>query len=363
MARWDDYVLVRDDEEVHAAWAQAAHRRPTLYVLGEGFDPRALLGLRRLIESGAAPELTVLSLALAPERWSTSSRAEMAAENVAELQRLVTASGAQLVRVPFPDVHERRSVGRAHLRTMVEQEAFRSAGHVIVDISALPTGVYFALIGGLLESVDRGLFTGELQVLVAENVEIDGLIEGEGSATPAAIVGFRYEVDLDPAAERPTLVWAPVLGTGAEAQLEALFQSLVPDEICPVLPFPARNPRRPDALLLALRELLVDRFQVEPSNYIYADERNPFDLYRTLSRLQERYRVALKPLGCAVVVISIHSSKTLSLGALLAAHEHHLPVMNAEPEHYDFDRDGLSDELLGRSVLVCAWLAGTPTSA
>jgi len=361
-AGWADYVFVQNSDAL-AAWAAAAEGARSLYVLGEGFDPRALVGLRRVLDSGAASELTVLSLALAASgSGSTSARARRARANVSALEQLTRSHGVELVRVPFPDVHERRALGRAHLRTMLAHDAFARCEHIMLDISALPTGVYFGLIGGLLTLADRAELGRELQVLVAENVDLDNLIRGQGSETPAPIIGFRYDAELAVAPERPILVWAPVLGPGSDAQLEALYNSLVPDEICPVLPFPARNPRRSDELLLSLRHIVVDHFEVEPSNYIYADERNPFDLYRTLSRLNERYGRALSPLGETLVIVSIHSSKTLSLGALLAAHQHRLPVMNAEPEHYEFDEDAITDELLARSELFCAWLAGTPTA-
>lgn len=361
MARWSDYVLSRG-EEVDAAWREAGEGRPSLYVIGEGFDPRMLVGLRHAAATHALGELTVLSLGLA-EAGGDSERALMAAENVRQLTTMAEDQGWRYQRVPYPAVHERRSLGRALLRAMVGEALFTQAEHVVVDISALPTGVSFAVIGGLLDLVDSGGFQGELQIVVAENVEIDNLIEGEGAEdAPSPIVGFRFEVELDPGAERPLIVWAPVLGEGAGPQLEALEHRLVPDEICPVLPFPARNPRRPDDLLLGMRELLVDRFEVEPSNYIYAHETNPFDLYRALSRLHGRYRAALAPLGDARVVVSIHSSKTLSLGGLLAAHEHRLPVINAEPMHYHFDVDKVTNGMLGRSEIACLWLSGTPTA-
>jgi hypothetical protein len=359
---WEDYVFAQNRDALDACAAAAKNAR-SLYVVGEGFDPRALTGLRRVLGAGAPSELTVLSLSLAASGSSTSPRARRAVANVSALTEITRAHDIELIRVAFPDVHERRALGRAHLRTMLAHDAFERCEHVMLDISALPTGVYFGLIGGLLTLADRGELDRELQVLVAENVELDHLIRGQGSETPAPIIGFRYDAELAPAPKRPILVWAPVLGPGSDAQLEALYNSLVPDEICPVLPFPARNPRRPDQLLLSLRHIVVDHFEVEPSNYIYADERNPFDLYRTLSRLNERYRRALSPLGDTVVVVSLHSSKTLSLGALLAAHQHRLPVMNAEPEHYEFDEHAITDQLLADSELLCAWLAGTPTAA
>ncbi len=359
MARWSDYVFATGGE-VPAMWAEAAAGRRTLYVLGEGFDPRMLVGLRRAIDSGGMPELSVLSLGLA-EPGGTSSRARQADENRQELLALLSGTGLTHTRIPYPTVHERRALSRALLKTVVADPAFQAAEHVIVDISALPVGVYFGLIKGLLDLCTAGKFDGELQVVVAENVAIDSQIEGSGVDNPAPVLGFGFGVPLDPAPDRALLVWAPILGEGAIPQLEALADRLIPDEICPVLPFPARNPRRADDLLLSMRAVLLDRLEVEPSNYIYADERNPFDLYRALGRLHARYRSALKPLGDASVVLSLHSSKTLSLGALLAAYEHRLPALNAEPEHYDFASEGLTEQLIERSELSCLWLVGVPT--
>jgi hypothetical protein len=359
---WQDYVFEEGEDALKACASAATEGAGSLYVLGEGFDPRALIGLERVLDVPAISDLTVLSLALAPDLSGTSPRARRARANVEALESLTASRGVELVRIPFPRVRERRSLGRALLHAILQTPAFDRSRHVMLDISALPTGVYFGLMSGFLTLSTRHELERELQAIVVENADVDHHIRGEGSETPAPIVGFRFEAELDPVPQRPPLVWAPVLGPRCEPQLEALYTTLAPDEICPVLPFPARHPRRGDDLLLALRAVLVDRFEVEPGNYIYADERNPFDLYRTLSQLSERYRRALAPLGDTSVVVSIHSSKTLSLGALLAAYEHQLPVMNAEPNHYEFDAGAVSTEVLDRSELFCAWLAGTPTA-
>lgn len=359
--RWEDYVLSRA-EDTAEAWSQAAAGRRTLYLLGEGFDPRALTGIKELLEKRVASQLTIASLPLAAG-GSQSERAKLADENKAALEQLVADAGVGHVRLGYPDrVERRRSLGRLLFQQLLQEPAFVEADHIMVDVSALPTGLYFALIAGVLDRAESGDFNGELQVVVAENAELDSLIEGEASQTPESIPRFTFDVELDPGASRPLVVWAPVLGERAQPQLEALQQNLLPDEICPVLPFPAANPRRADNLLIELRELLEDTLQVEPANFIYADESNPFDLYRALGRLHDRYRSALRPIGEATVVISMHSSKTLSLGALLAAYEHRLPVMNAEPEHYNFDFERVDQRLLDATRLACLWLHGTPTA-
>jgi len=99
----------------------------------------------------------------------------------------------------------------------------------------------------------------------------------------------------------------------------------VPDEICPVLPFPSLDPRRSDNLVLEYRDLLFDRLRIEPRNFIYVSERNPFDVYRQIQRTihhyREVHREVLGPLGGCKTVLSALSTKLLSVGALLVAYE------------------------------------------
>jgi hypothetical protein len=157
-----------------------------------------------------------------------------------------------------------------------------------------------------------------------------------------------------------TTIWAPVLGENSRPALRAIHEFLSPDDTCPVLPFPALHPRRADALLLEYQRELFDEFQVGEGNLIYADEHNPFDLYRTLSRLQADYAKALRPLEPTTLALSTHSSKLLSLGVLLAAYEHQLPIVAATATDYAIS-DGVDFAELGvQNKLSCLWLSGEP---
>jgi hypothetical protein len=102
--------------------------------------------------------------------------------------------------------------------------------------------------------------------------------------------------------------------------------------------------------------------EVEPRNFIYADERNPFDLYRGLCRLSDRYTKALAPLGLGnvTVVTSVHGSKVMSVGALLAAYEKNLSVVSAGPTSYRIQRGVDLDNVTPASHLICLWLDGDP---
>jgi hypothetical protein len=98
---------------------------------------------------------------------------------------------------------------------------------------------------------------------------------------------------------------------------------VTPDEICPVLPSPAQDPRESDNIVLEYRDFLFDQLRVEPRNIIYASESNPFEVYRQIMRSVRHYKRALAPLSGCKAVVSAMSSKLSSLGALLAAYELH----------------------------------------
>jgi len=196
---------------------------------------------------------------------------------------------------------------------------------IVVDISALPRGIYFPLIAKILHLLDTTPEnTGRrpnLHVVVAENPLLDRCIQDDGiDETAAYLHPFGASLEMEATADHPK-VWIPVLGERQGTQLVRIYDLVMPDEIAPVLPFPSVNPRRSDDLLLEYRELLFDRLRVEPSNFIYACERNPFEVYRQIGRAVFHYREALQPLGGCKVVLSALSTKLLSVGTLLVAYE------------------------------------------
>lgn len=188
----------------------------------------------------------------------------------------------------------------------------------------MPRGIYFPVIAKILYLLDatNGVCASvNLHVIVPEQMSLDRNIQEEGIDDDASYMhGFTSDLVQESTASVPR-IWIPVLGEGKEAQLIRLYDHVRPDEICPVLPSPSVNPRRADDLVAEYRELLFDRLRVEPSNFIYASEWNPFEVYRQIYRTMERYNDALEALGKCKIVVSALSSKLLSVGALLAAYE------------------------------------------
>jgi len=327
----------------------------TVLVCGIGFDPRTMHTAE--LVSRHLEKVEVLALGL-PGSGETSAISALAAGNHERLEELF---GESLHVIPPVQVEDRSAAGVVLTRQLVRDHNLLAAGHVLIDLSALPSALSFPLVHMLLAQAREGVtpsFEGQLQVVVSENPRTDARIVPTGLDEPDTLAGFSRLPD-----DNQTRIWVPVLGEGRSEPLRAIREFLQPNEVCPVLPFPAQDPRRADNLLLEHRALLFDEVSFEPGNVLHAAESNPFDLYRQLGQLAHRYRRALEPLGGAAIVVSQHASKLLSLGVLLAAHEFELAVAHVRPTGYELVEGPASEpdgDAKGDPQLFTTWLTGLP---
>jgi hypothetical protein len=242
--------------------------------------------------------------------------------NLKRLRTLVSEKAISSRSVRMFSEDGRRTTSRSAEGLFTSIDDFKSYGDVIVDISAMPRGIYVPLIAKCLHLIDTsGRKDINLHVIVSESPHLDGQIHDEGPDEVADYIHpFRGGSDREGSGRQPR-VWIPILGEGQVVQLKRIYDLVVPDEIAPVMPSPSLNPRRGDDLAYEYRELLFDQLRVEPRNFIYASERNPFEAYRQLRQAIGHYQLALAPLGGCLSVLSVVSTKLLSLSALLAAYE------------------------------------------
>jgi hypothetical protein len=357
--RWEDYVLASGSGEVSKLWSAALEvERRVTFVLGVGFDPRALVALTSFLTKVGNQGVRVVRLGL-PSAEDDDLTRELTQANDRRLRELAQSGVVEVESIAYPEGVVSHAAGLRMSREIQSSSIIGEKDLVVVDVSGLPSTVYFPVIGGLLRASDKQGLRRDLQVVICENPELDGIILEEGVASPGPIRGFGQRLDPDGSSD-VTRIWVPVLGEHQEHYIRSIYDFLTPREVCPVLPFPAKNPRRGDDLLLELRSLIFDTIEVEPRNFIYADERNPFDLYRGLCRLSDRYTKALAPVGDVSVVTSVHGSKVLSVGALLAAYEKDLTVVSAGPTGYRIRPDVDIDKVTPGDHLMCLWLDGEP---
>jgi len=360
---WYDYVMFRDSQ-VDSFWAERLkEERDVLFILGLGFDPRMCSGIGRIIDVGGRGRRQCLLFEFneGPHSPSRTHR-NLVAANKDRLASLIKKAHGSIRSKSFSmwSTDGRRVGGRRAAGEIAWEPDLCGYSDVIIDISALPRGIYFPLIAKLLHELGNNAERRtNLHVLVAENVGLDKVITTQGIDETATYVhGFSSELQRESPLGIP-VVWIPVLGENKETQLIRIYELVKPDEVCPVVPSPSRTPRRGDDLILQYQELLFDRLRVEPRNIVYSTEQNPFETYRQIYGVVRRYHEALTPLDGCKVVISALSSKLLSIGALLAAWEakksYRIGIAHIEPHGYILKHQGPTQN---DEELFSLWLAG-----
>ncbi|MCY3810627.1 MAG: hypothetical protein OXH15_02405, partial [Gammaproteobacteria bacterium] len=138
--------------------------------------------------------------------------------------------------------------------------------------------------------------------------------------------------------------------------LERLYDFVEPHDTCPILPFPARQPRLGDILAEEYLAEFENAWTVDTRNIMYADEGDPLDLYRTILRLGDFREKVFAESGGSVLVLSPLGSKVMALGALMAALERDLPVAHIEPISYQIN-DALPTAVTDPDI-IHIWLEG-----
>jgi hypothetical protein len=328
--RWQNYFLQQNGELSRFWHSHLSEReRNVLCVLAKGFDPRMCDGFELILRAGGngRRDVHLIQFDEGPTSPSQNYRAWVE-RNVDKLQKLVDGRGILTERpIAMRSAEGRRIESHSALSVFQNVTDFADYTDVVLDISAMPRAVYFPLIGKILHLVDIGMRTQScpplpnVHLLVAESPELDASIREDGIEDDASYVHpFTGGLDRESTANQPK-IWLPLLGEGQSIQFQKIHDLVTPDEICPVLPSPSRNPRRSDNLVMEYRELLFDQLRVEPGNFIYAAERNPFEVYRQLRYSIMDYDRALAPLGGSKFVVSALCSKLMSVGALLAAYD------------------------------------------
>lgn len=367
--RWSTYVMA-----CGAAFDEllglhlGGSKRKVRIILGKGFDPRMNLGVKALMPycSGHEYELVVLEF---PEGSNSPSHryADLVKSNVDELTALTQDRVAVKPReVSIWSQDGRRIGSRSAANIFQLPEEFADCSDVVIDVSSLPRGIFYPLIAKVLHLAERQAERDKplnVFVLVSENPEIDQRIVDEGIDEEADYIDlFRSGGDRVAGALHPK-VWIPVLGERQPLQLRRIHDLVDPIEICPVLPSPSLDPRRSDKLVTEYYGLLFDQMRVEPQNFIYASEQNPFEVYRQIRRTILDYNQVLEPLGGCRAVVSSVSSKLLSIGAMLAAYELKrakidVGIAQIEAQGYRIEEEKSIRALAEGSMLFGLWLAG-----
>jgi hypothetical protein len=353
MNRWEHCVTHCDQEAMDFVEQYFADKtRRILLIGGAGFDPRSAV-----VSEALARVAKIQSAIFVREERSNplQSLLDRANANVLRLEQAIP--GCQVLPIEIFDAQDGAVVGAKRLIRLIAPLIEECAPtDILLDLSAFSIGISFPLVRFVFGK--HGLKPGgpNVHLFVTEDPALDTAIIADHTDHAMYVPGFNGNAVLD-AQSQTTRLWIPQLVEGRNDALRRIHQFVGAGETCPILPFPARNLRRGDELLDCFISEVSDAWEVDPRNYIYAAEREPVDLYRTLLRLDDARKRVYENHGGSMLVLSPIGSKVLALGALLAALERDFPVAYLESISYTPREDNCSPAPTSWP-LVHLWLSG-----
>ena len=352
--RWDR-CLVHMDERVKA-FAEtyfSSEKKRALIVLGAGFDPRSVAIVSLL--AGVMGE-RLLALVIREERGADQN-AELrtqADNNEKRIRELVPNTTVSEVQIFTPD--EAVIAGQRMVACLQAQPFDDVLTDIVLDTSAMSIGVAFPAARYILDKCHERGSALNFHLMIASNPELDAHIHGEPSDRTSIVKGYNGNFGQTGDDEVASL-WLPQLSPRNGTALAKLRNEQDYYKICPILPFPSRNPRQSDDLMGEYVTELLEGWSVGPRDMIYTSERNPVDLYRTLSLLKERFERTVHGHYTSQIVVSPLGSKVMAAGAMMAALEHDLTVKYVEALRYDFASQR-AEMTNAPDLLVHVWLHG-----
>ena len=329
--RWDPCVVHRGtdvDDFIDEYFGTS--KRPFLFIAGLGFDPRSTILAKRFARIGASVSAVFIKEDRTSSMGNLVSRAE---SNTQVLEKVIPEHTVERVEIFGTD---EAVVGGRRAVNMLDRQDFRERSDIVVDVSALSVGTSFPIIRYLVGCIERGVAKFNLHLFTVHDPQLDAAIQSISSDLPSYVHGFNDKSKLEDFTDAAKL-WLPQLAPGRRDALNKLRTFVDPDDICPILPFPATDARLGDSLAEEYIAELESDWAVDMRDIVYADEGDPLDLYRTILRLDDRRKPVFEETGSSLLILSPLGSKIMSLGTLMAALDRDLPIAYLESVGYKLD--------------------------
>jgi hypothetical protein len=365
-SKWERSIYhIGEDVEPFFRDYFSSDSRKILLIGGAGFDPRSTVIATLLAEIACNRSEGFF---LREERPNPDQLlVKKAEENEAVLRQLLTDSDFKKLEIFAADD---AVVGGRTAVTLVNEIDLSSFSDIIVDLSALSIGVAFPVSRFLFEQAQR---TGQnLHLVVVDEPATDVQIKATSSDSPTTVHGFKGGWELDEHSNASKL-WMPQLSLTKKGILDRIHSRVAPHAVCPILPFPSTVPRLADTLIEHYgdllqnpwqidardRDLLQNTWHVDARDIVYASERSPVDLYRTILRIDDARKRVFAETGGSQIILSPIGSKALAIGALMAALERDFTVMYIESLNYSVDFVQVKEvREREKAQLVHVWLHG-----
>jgi hypothetical protein len=360
---WDPGLLIDSDE--FDEFSSEKLKGNILFIAGIGIDPRTCIGCEKIIENSRG---SVEAILLEYDEGETSPSLEHSGISDKHEQRFLDLldeenTEKRMIQRYKGTGHSKRRIESRDAMNKFSESDFTSYDKVIFDISAMPKSILFPILGKAISIFkDNPETSPEMYTIVTEDPSLDKKIDDKGPEESAAYIpGYGASLQEEATKAEPC-IWIPVLGEQASQILRRAYETIEPDEVLPVFPSPSVNPRRSDDLINEYHDLLFDEWIVDPNNYIYASESNPFDLYRQILDNALQYKEALQPVGECKFAVTATSSKLLSIGAMISVLDLKWNGFSTGLAQVPVEGYGLPDNMEKEDDpdIYCVGLAGSP---
>lgn len=359
--RWESYVMYRQNEKLVEFWKLYYKNKTAakvLFLLGKGFDPRMNNILKLFLENNPGQKLDCIAFDF-PNEKDPEENQKLYEINAQELYALKANYGFGYEEMKINGILPWDKRIAQMCREVIAKD-LSEYNDVILDVSSLPRAFYFnigkALFNKLVNDSKKNLFFA-----VSENVIIDERIK----KTPVndniePLVGFRSMSSRESNLDRINILIS-LMGEQNIDILRSIYNHFQPSDMFPVLPFPSKDPRHSDYLMLKYHEFFTEKQFTEPQNITYADEQNPFELYRIVSNMIQGHQATFKPISDHVCFgIALLTSKLLSLGALLIGLEYNncVAIYNVSSTNYEIEDAAKFGQINKSSEPFLLWITG-----
>lgn len=360
--RWESYVKYHGKNELAKFCKEFYGENPqvkVLFLLGKGFDPRMNNTLTLLLENVKGLSLDCLTFDF-PDSGGNAESRKLYKDNVKALEALQKKYGFSLSEIPI-DTTQSWEKRIAVMSRQVAERDLSQYRDVILDVSSLPRAFYFNIAKALFTKLKND-DTKNLFFTVSENVEIDkGIETNVATDNVEALPGFKSMLSVESILDRICIL-IPLIGEKHVKLLRGIYESFKPSDMFPVLPFPSKNsPRRADDLMQEYHQFFEEKLFHDPLSITYADEQNPFELYRIVSKMIREHKKTLKPISENVCFgIALLTSKLLSLGGLLIGLEFNdcVAIYNVSSTDYTIQNANALKALNTTSEPFLFWITG-----
>ncbi|WP_156461234.1 hypothetical protein [Devosia sp. Root436] len=311
-------------------------RRPLL-IGAAGFDPRSLIFPRKIAD--LAGDRTK-AIALREERDDAPEELVASGNKHEQAFRDMFGSAEMIQAAIFAD--DLAVVGGRKFVAELNKVDLTGFSDIFLDVSSISVGVYYPVFSLLLEkSAHLGV---NLHLLLASNPNSDRRAVPTYSDRIDSPHGMAFESDMIGDARPPNegRLWLPQLRLNTNAECARIFDAVNPDDVCPILPFPSRDPRTADQIATGFAAEF-DVWGVDPRSVLLASDYNPLDIYRSIIRLSQARRHVFGETQSSIVLTPMGSRAT-AVGMLLAAYELRLPVISSEVLGYRWEPEVLPAE-------------------